>query len=40
MILHFLSAVKDVCSEPFIANRPIVSLDIGVLLEFSVLDEA
>ena len=37
---HLLNAMKDVCSAPFIANCPIVSLDIDVLLGFSWLDVA
>jgi len=40
MFLHLLDGVKDVGSEPFIANRAIVALDICVLLGLSRLDIA
>ena len=40
MILHLLNAVKDVSSQPFIADSSVVPLDIGVLLRLPRLDVA
>lgn len=38
MILHFLDGVEDETAQPFVPDRPVVALDIGVLLWFTRLD--
>jgi hypothetical protein len=38
VILHLLDCVPDELAEPFLADRPIVAFDIGVLLWLAGLD--
>lgn len=37
-MLGLLDAFDDVLVQPFLPNRPVVELDIGVLLRFARLD--
>ena len=38
MVLGLLDGFNDVLVEPFVANRAVVSLDVGVLLRLAGLD--
>lgn len=38
MILHLLDRLENEASQPFMPNRAVVALDIGILLRLALLD--